>query len=75
MLAKGWIKPSAYLYSSPVLFFWKKISKLEICLDFYALNANVIKLAVFPLPHIVDFLNKLDKAKYSSSIDLAKAYH
>ena len=43
-------------------------------MDFRALNAN-IKLDVFPLPRIADFLDRLGKAKYFSSIDLATAYH
>ena len=42
-------------------------------IDFYALNAN-IKLNAFPLPYIADFLDKLGKTKYSSSIDLVTAY-
>ena len=41
---------------------------------FSSLNANT-KLDVFLLPHIGDFLDKLGKAKYFISIDLAMAYH
>ena len=74
MLAKGWIKPSVSPYGSPVLFVQKKTGKLWMCIDFRALNANT-KLDVFPLPHIADFLDRLGKAKYFSSIDLATAYH
>ena len=43
-------------------------------LDFCVLNANT-KLDVFPLPRIADLLDRLGKAKYFSSIDLATAYH
>ena len=74
MLAKGWIKPSVSPYGSPVLFVWKKTGKLQMCIDFHALNANT-KLDVFPLPRIADLLDRLGKAKYFSSIDLATAYH
>ena len=45
-----------------------------MCIDFHALNAN-IKLDAFVLSHIADFLDKLGKSKYFSSIDLATAYH
>ena len=45
-----------------------------MCIDFHALNTNT-KLDVFPLPCIADFLDRLGKAKYFSSIDLAIAYH
>ena len=74
MLTKGWIKPSASLYSSPVLFIQKKTGELQMRIDLYALNANT-KLDVFPLPCIADLLEKLGKAKYFSSIDLTTAYH
>ena len=74
MLAKGWIKPSVSPYSSPVLFVQKKIGKLQICIDFHALNANM-KLNVFLLPRIADLLDRLYKAKYFSSVYLATAYH
>ena len=74
MLAKGWIKPSVSPYGSPVLFVHKKTGKLQICVDFHAPNINT-KLDIFPLPPITDFLDKLSKAKYYSSIDLATAYH
>ena len=74
MLAKGWIKPSVSPYGGPVLFVQKKTGKLWMCIDFCALNANT-KLDVFPLPRIADLLDRLGKAKYFSSIDLATAYH
>ena len=74
MLAKGWIKPSVSPYGSPVLFFLKKAGELQMCIDFCALNSNT-KLDVFLLPCIADFLDRLGKAKYFSSIDLATAYH
>ena len=74
MLAKGWTKPSVSPYGSPVLFVQKKTGELQIYIDFHILNAN-IKLDVFPLPHIANFLDRLGKAKYFSSIDLATAYH
>ena len=45
-----------------------------MCIDFRSLNANT-RLDVFPLPRIADLLDKLGKARYFSSIDLASAYH
>ena len=41
-----------------------------MCIEFHALNANT-KLDVFLLPSIADLLDRLGKAKYFSSIDLA----
>ena len=63
MLAKGWIKPIVSPYISPALIVQNKTGELCICIDFRALNANT-KLGVFPLPHIVDLLDNLGKAKY-----------
>ena len=74
MLAKGWIKPSVSPYDSPVQFVQKKTGKLWMCIDSYAINAN-IKLDVFLLPCIADLLDRLGKAKYFSTIDLATAYY
>ena len=74
MLAKGWIKPSLSPYSSSVLSIRKKTGELQIYIDFRALNANT-KLDVLLLPRIADFLDRLGRAKYFSSIDLAIAYH
>ena len=74
MLDKGWIKPSVSPYGCPVLLVQKKTGKLQMCIDFHALNAN-IKLDVFPLPCIADLLDRLGKAKCFSSIDLATAYY
>ena len=45
-----------------------------ICINFRSLNDNT-KLGVFPLPRIADLLEKLGKARYFISIDLASAYH
>ena len=52
----------------------KKTGKLQICIDFHALNVNT-KFDVFPLPRIADLLDRLDKAKYFSRINLVTAYH
>ena len=74
MLAKGWIKPNVSLYSSPALFVRKKTAELQMCIGFHELNANT-KLDVFLFPCIADLLDRLGKAKYFSSINLATAYH
>ena len=74
MLSKGWIRPCVFPYGSPVLFVPKKTDELQMSIYFYALNAN-IKLDVFHLFCIADLLDKLGKAKYFNSIDLATSYH
>lgn len=74
MLEKGWIRPSVSPYGAPVLFARKKTGELRLCIDFRSLNSNT-RLDVFPLPHIADLLDRLGRAKFFTSIDLATAYH
>ena len=62
MLAKGWIELNVSPCGSPVVFVQKKTSKLQMCIDFHALNADT-KLDIFLLPCIADFLDRLGKAK------------
>ena len=52
----------------------EKRHELQTCIDFCTLNSNT-KLDVFTLPRIADLVDKLGKAKYFSSIDLAIAHH
>ena len=74
MLEKGWIRPSVSPYGAPILFVRKKTGELRMCVDFRALNAQT-KLDMFPIPRIADLLDKLGRARYFSSVDLATAYH
>ena len=69
MLKKGWNKPNVSLYGSPVLFIWKKTGELH-----RFLCTKCQYKAFFFLPRIADFLDKLGKTKYFSSIYLATAY-
>ena len=61
-------------YGAPILFVRKKTGELRMCVDFRMLNRNTV-VDVFPLPRIVDILDKLATARVFSSIDLASAYH
>ena len=70
MLAKGWIHLSISLYGASVLFIRKKMGKLRMFIDFRSLNANT-RLDILPLLKIADLLDKLGKAGFFSSIDLA----
>ena len=45
-----------------------------MCIDYRALNKQTIK-DCYPLPRIDDLLERLGKAKYFSTIDLASSYH
>ena len=52
----------------------KKTGGLRRCIDFRALDANT-RLDIFHLPMIANLLDRLDKARYFSGINLASAYH
>ena len=74
LLAQGHIRPSQSPYGAPILFVPKKDGRWRMCIDYRALNKQTIKDR-YPLPRIDDLLDRLGKAKYFSTIDLASGYH
>jgi hypothetical protein len=71
---KGFIRPSASPWGSPILFVKKKDGSMRMCVDYRSLNAVTIKNK-YPLPRIDDLFDQLQKAKYFSKIDLRSGYH
>ena len=74
MLAKGWIHPSVSPYGAPILFVHKIMGELRMCVDFRALT-SMMHLDVFPILHVSDLLDKLGRAWYFCSVNLAITYH
>ena len=74
LLAQGHIRPSQSPYGAPILFVLKKDGRWHMCIDYRALNKQTIKDR-YPLLRIDDLLDRLGKAKYFSTIDLASGYH
>lgn len=74
LLTKGLIQPSTSPYGAPILFAKKKDGTLRMCIDYRGINRITIKNK-YPLPRIDDLLDRLQGAKYFSSLDLCSAYH
>ncbi|KAL0894189.1 hypothetical protein ABMA27_014214 [Loxostege sticticalis] len=74
LLDKGIIRESESEFSSPILLVKKKDGSDRMCVDFRALNANTVKDR-YPLPLIEDHIDRLGKAKYFTSLDMATGFH
>lgn len=79
MLKQGIIKESNSPYNSPLWIVAKKIDnskvqKWRIVIDYRKINEISID-DKFPIPNIENILDKLGKAQYFSTIDLAKGFH
>ncbi|GFY07729.1 retrovirus-related Pol polyprotein from transposon 297 [Trichonephila clavipes] len=74
-LAAGLIKESNSCYSSPVTLAYKRDEKQKtrLCIDYRKLNA-ICKTDAEPLPRIDSLLDKLNSAKYFSTLDLTSGY-
>ncbi|UYV63691.1 hypothetical protein LAZ67_2005321, partial [Cordylochernes scorpioides] len=73
MLQHGIIAPSVSPYASPITIVTKRDKTKRFCIDYRKLN-EIIAPDVHPLPLIETILDKLSKAKYYSSVDIASAY-
>lgn len=79
MLKQGIITESSSPYNSPLWIVPKKEDnsgnkKWRIVIDYRNLNDNTIA-DKYPIPNIDSILDKLGKAQYFSTIDLAKGFH
>ena len=64
---------STSLYNTPVLFTRKKDDELQICIDYKALNSQIIKNR-YALPRIDELLDRLHDAKIFNKLDLTSDY-
>ena len=74
LLAQGFICPSCSPFGAPILFVLKKDGRWRMCVDYRALNKQMVK-DCYPLPRIDLLLDRLGQARVFSKLDLAQGYH
>jgi predicted aspartyl protease/transposase InsO family protein len=74
LLEKGLIRPSTSPWGAPVLFAPKTDGGLRMCLDYRALNKVTIK-DKNPIPRVDEIFDRLQGAKYFSTLDLRSGYY
>ena len=73
-LEKGYIRPSQSLMASPFFFVNKRDGKLQPCQDYRYLNDWMIKNS-YPLPLILEIMDKLKGTKYFTKLDIHWGYN
>ena len=73
MLDAGIIRPSKSPYSSPIILVPKPNGTKRMCIDFRCLNKKTVQQN-FPIPVILDILDRLNGSKYFSTLDLKSGY-
>jgi hypothetical protein len=74
LMSKGLIRPSVSPWGAPVLFAVKKDGGLRLCLDYRALNKVTVKNKC-PIPRIDEIFDRLQGAKYFTTLDLRSGYY
>ncbi|XP_056641536.1 uncharacterized protein LOC130448273 [Diorhabda sublineata] len=79
MLDKNIIRPSCSPWSSPIWIVKKKMDasntqKWRLVVDYRKINEKTIDDR-YPLPNISDILDKLGRAQYFTTLDLASGFH
>jgi hypothetical protein len=73
-LEMGWLYESSSPAGAPILFTPKKNDELHLCVDYRGLNWVTWKNR-YPLPLIGELMDRLEKAKVFTKLDLHNAYH
>ena len=82
LLEEGVIVPSMSEWASPVDMVKKIVydkqgnatTKYRMCIDFRKIN-KISKLDAYPVPNLELMLNRLQEARFLSTIDLSKTFH
>ena len=73
MLEHGMIEPTVSPWASPMVVVRKKDGTARICVDYRRLN-SVTDMDAYPLPRIEDILDSIGRAKFITTLYLAKGY-
>ena len=73
MLNAGIIEESNSEWASPIVLVRKKDKSLRLCVGYRRLNA-VSEMEPYPMPRIEDLLDRLGRARFLTTLDLAKGY-
>ena len=73
-MANEFIRPSKTPAKAPILFDHKSDGSLRLCVDYQGLNNLTIKNR-YPLPLIGESLDRLERAKQFTQLDLTSAYY
>ena len=73
ILKAGILEPSTSEWAAPIVLVKKKDGTLRFCMDYRKLN-SVSRVDPYPMPRIDELLDKLGKAKYLTTLYLARGY-
>jgi hypothetical protein len=73
-LKKGYIQPSQSPMASPFFFVSKKNGKFQPCQDYRYLNNWMVKNS-YPLPLVLEIMDKLKGTKYFTKLDICWDYN
>ena len=73
MEREGIIERSSSEWAFPIVLVKKKDGSLRMCVDYRRLNA-VAEADAYPMPRVDDLIDRLGKAKFITTLDLARGY-
>lgn len=73
MLEQGIIKPSTSPWASPLLYVPKKDGSKRPVIDYRGVNKKTQR-DPYPMPNVLDLIDRLGPAKYITALDLTKGY-
>ncbi len=73
LLETGIVEESSSAWAYPIVMVAKKDGRNRICVDYRKLNAES-KFDAYPMPRIDEMLDTIGRARYLTTIDLAKGY-